>query len=454
MKKLKVIILCFITLLTSCSNSNSGNKPSINPIENLNFIDNYSNELITPNKTLCNRNELIYALDYMAFYKIKDKVSYYIDIDYAATFYNIYSEFNKAINLTQIADNYPNYLNYDLYDQYKIITFSLSIQPLAINKPTNIDTKSILIKEFDYLSNMNKRDESFNDFPLFLNNKGFINVNDSESLWYATLLNYYPKVKEGSTEEKIFNEAKNVLRRIIDDDMSDYTKVKQIYNYLTSEIKYDFNTAYSDIKVLNKEQGYYLEGVFLNHYAVCDGKSKAFVFLCKLEGIEAVRLTDFKDNFLGHAYNYVRVSDKWYLTCTTFGSNRLKINDDLSIVLPSYNMFLTNLTTPYENDFGYDSKMYEDIKSAVSDEPFNYFKNENLIINNESEFIILVESTISKTQYDNFEIEFQDLNKNDDMVYDYVENLKSKYNLYDLYLVKNRPYEDYIYACIFIKKGE
>ena len=40
------------------------------------------------------------------------------------------------------------------------------------------------------------------------------------------------------------------------------------------------------------------------------------------------------------------------------------------------------------------------------------------------------------------------------MVYDYVENLKSKYNLYDLYLVKNRPYEDYIYACIFIKKGE
>ena len=117
-------------------------------------------------------------------------------------------------------------------------------------------------------------------------------------------------------------------------------------------------------------------------------------------------------------------------------------------------MFLTNLTTPYENDFGYDSKMYEDIKSAVSDEPFNYFKNENLIINNESEFIILVESTISKTQYDNFEIEFQDLNKNDDMVYDYVENLKSKYNLYDLYLVKNRPYEDYIYACIFIKKGE
>lgn len=450
MKKVKVIILCLIFLLTGCNKNNQVVDPTIN----LTFIDSYSNELITPNKALCNRNELIYALDYMAFYKIKDKVSYYIDDSYAKSFYNIYSEFNKAVSLTNIADSYPSNLNYDLYDKYKIITISLSIQPLAINKPTTIDTKSILIKEFDYISNVNKRDESFIDFPLYKNNKGFINVNDSESLWYVTSLNYYPLVKANSVEEKIFNEAKNVLRRIVDDSMSDFMKVKQIYNYLTSEVKYDYETAYSDIKLLNKEQCYYLEGVFLNHYAVCDGKSKAFVLLCKMEGIEAVRLTDFKENFLGHAYNYVKIDNKWYLACTTFGSNRLKISDDLSIVLPAYNMFLTNLKTPYGKDFGYDSKMYEDIKNEVSDIPFDYFKNEDLIVNNENELTSIIDNIVSQIQYDNFEIEFQDLNKNDDMVYSYIENLKNKYSLYDLYLVKNRPYENYIYACIFIKKGE
>ena len=451
MKKVKVIILCLIFLLTGCNNKNN---QVVDPTINLTFIDSYSNELTTPNKTLSNRNELIYALDYMAFYKIKDKVSYYIDDSYENSFYNIYSEFNKAVSLTNIADSYPSNLNYDLYDKYKIITISLSIQPLAINKPTSIDTKSILIKEFDYISSVNKREKSFIDFPLYKNNKGFINVNDSESLWYVTSLNYYPLVKSNSVEEQIFNEAKNVLRRIVDDSMSDFMKVKQIYNYLTSEVKYDYETAYSDIKLLNKEQCYYLEGVFLNHYAVCDGKSKAFVLLCKMEGIEAVRLTDFKENFLGHAYNYVKIDNKWYLTCTTFGSNRLKINDDLSIVLPSYNMFLTNLKTPYDNDFGYDSKMYEDIKNKVSDIPFDYFKNEDLIVNNENELTSIIDNIVSQIQYDNFEIEFQDLNKNDDIVYSYIENLKNKYSLYDLYLVKNRPYENYIYACIFIKKGE
>ncbi|MDY2887965.1 MAG: transglutaminase domain-containing protein [Candidatus Caccosoma sp.] len=234
--------------------------------------------------------------------------------------------------------------------------------------------------------------------------------------------------------------------------MSDFMKVKQIYNYLTSEVKYDYETAYSDIKLLNKEQCYYLEGVFLNHYAVCDGKSKAFVLLCKMEGIEAVRLTDFKENFLGHAYNYVKIDNKWYLACTTFGSNRLKISDDLSIVLPAYNMFLTNLKTPYGKDFGYDSKMYEDIKNEVSDIPYDYFKKENLIVNNENELTSIIDNIVSQIQYDNFEIEFQDLNKNDDIVYSYIESLKNKYSLYDLYLVKNRPYENYIYACIFIKR--
>lgn len=449
MKRIKLFIL-FLVLLTGCTNKTSPPKE----LENLIFIDTYKNELKTPNKTLSNRDELIYALDYMAFYKIKDKISYYISDSYASTFYNIYSEFNKAISTSNIADNYPNYLNYDLYDKYKVITVTLSIQPLAINSPSYIDTESIFINEFDYQKNVDKRDKQFENFPLYLNNNGLINVNDSESLWYAVSQNYYPITKENSVEDKIFKEAKNVLRRIIDDNMTQLNKVKQIYNYLTSEVKYDFNTAYSDIKLLNKEQCYYLEGVFLNHYAVCDGKSKAFVLLCKLEGIDSVRVTDFKDNFLGHAYNYVKVDDKWYLTCSTFGSNRLKINENLSVVLPSYNMFLTNLKTPYDEDFGYDSKMYEDIKKQVCETPFNYLKNENLIVDNENQLTSIVDNIVQNVKYDCFEIEFQDLNKNDDVVNTYITNLSGKYSSYDLYLVKNRPYEDYRYACIFIKKGE
>ncbi len=74
------------------------------------------------------------------------------------------------------------------------------------------------------------------------------------------------------------------------------------------------------------------------------GKAKLLFFYANSEGMgtRCISVTDFKDNFLGHAYNYVKVNEKWYLIASTFGSNRLKLNDELSVVLPSYNMFLTN----------------------------------------------------------------------------------------------------------------
>lgn len=98
--------------------------------------------------------------------------------------------------------------------------------------------------------------------------------------------------------------------------------------------------------------------------------------------------------------------------------------------------------------------MYEDIKNQICETPYNYLKNNNLIVENENQFNSIVEEIISKTKYDYFEIEFQDMNKNDDVVNTYIANLREKYSFYDLYLIKNRPYEDYRYACIFIKKGE
>lgn len=84
-----------------------------------------------------------------------------------------------------------------------------------------------------------------------------------------------------------------------------------------------------------KYYGYYLEGIFLDKFykkdmhAVCDGKSKAFVLMCGIEGITAVRISgeassDGK-NFGGHAWNKVLLDlngtgDKeWYFVDTTWG---------------------------------------------------------------------------------------------------------------------------------------
>lgn len=93
-----------------------------------------------------------------------------------------------------------------------------------------------------------------------------------------------------------------------------------------------------------KYYGYYLEGIFLNKFykkdmhAVCDGKSKAFVLMCGIEGITAVRISgeassDGK-NFDGHAWNKVLLDlngtgDKeWYFVDTTWGDVGFGVTDE------------------------------------------------------------------------------------------------------------------------------
>ena len=171
----------------------------------------------------------------------------------------------------------------------------------------------------------------------------------------------------GSAAEKIYREAKDVLRRIVSDDMTDYEKLKAIYNFLTCEVRYDRATADDGGGEAYRAQCYYLEGVFFNRFAVCDGKAKAYCLLAAMEGIEAVRVTDFNDDFQGHSYNYVNLNGKWYLSCATYGSAEMNFGDeenpDVKIV-PQYNMFLTSLDTSLGDGWTYDSGMFPEIKAA------------------------------------------------------------------------------------------
>lgn len=139
--------------------------------------------------------------------------------------------------------------------------------------------------------------------------------------------------------------------------MSEYEKVHAIYDYIIYNVRYDHDCANAQDKyntnnaLLTEEEkrelqnlnlnekmkyyGYYLEGIFLDKFykkdmhAVCDGKSKAFVLMCGIEGITAVRISgeassDGK-NFGGHAWNKVLLDlngtgDKeWYFVDTTWG---------------------------------------------------------------------------------------------------------------------------------------
>lgn len=173
-----------------------------------------------------------------------------------------------------------------------------------------------------------------------------MSVSTSNMLYKAVAWGYKPVFMGSQAEnlKQIYDNAKDALSYIVSDEMSEYEKVHAIYDYIIYNVRYDHDCANAEDAYVSgnlslnekmKYYGYYLEGIFLNKFykkdmhAVCDGKSKAFVLMCGIEGITAVRISgeassDGK-NFGGHAWNKVLLDlngtgDKeWYFVDTTWG---------------------------------------------------------------------------------------------------------------------------------------
>lgn len=187
--------------------------------------------------------------------------------------------------------------------------------------------------------------------------KETMSVSTSNMLYKAVAWGYKPVFMGSQAEnlKQIYDNAKDALSYIVSDEMSEYEKVHAIYDYIIYNVRYDHDCANAEDKYVSgnlslnekmKYYGYYLEGIFLNKFykkdmhAVCDGKSKAFVLMCGIEGIAAVRISgkassDGK-NFGGHAWNKVLLDlngtgDKeWYFVDTTWGDVGDNSNEFLS----------------------------------------------------------------------------------------------------------------------------
>lgn len=176
--------------------------------------------------------------------------------------------------------------------------------------------------------------------------KETMSVSTSNMLYKAVAWGYKPVFMGSQADnlQQIYDNAKDALSYIVSDEMSEYEKVHAIYDYIIYNVRYDHDCANAEDKYVSgnlslnekmKYYGYYLEGIFLDKFynkdmhAVCDGKSKAFVLMCGIEGITAVRISGEASsdgqNFGGHAWNKVLLDlngtgDKeWYFVDTTWG---------------------------------------------------------------------------------------------------------------------------------------
>ena len=227
------------------------------------------------------------------------------------------------------------------------------------------------------------RSDDFDDFAINSREESF-DVYNSEELWWAVEHGYKPSFPiEGTKAELFYERAKMILREIITDGMSDYEKALAIYDYLLEAVNYDY-AAYYNVNQNGDEKDntcYYLEGVFEEGRAVCDGKSKAYVLLCGIEGIECVRAfgSALASGGVGHAWNYVKIGDVWYLVDTTEGDVRYDGSSSISgffgskFETTSYEGFL--LPTYYHSEKYEYTDMWEKIikRENSAEYPVDYY---------------------------------------------------------------------------------
>lgn len=163
-------------------------------------------------------------------------------------------------------------------------------------------------------------------------------VYNSEQLVYAIENGYSPRfgtlsadadaaaVRALESAMSVYETARAALCKITTAESGDYEKLLAIHDYIAEITVYDHEllnlstSSNSGNTVLSGYRGFGLEGVFIDRRAVCDGISKAFMLMARIEGIETIRVSGKLingDTALGHAWNKVRLGNTWYVVDVT-----------------------------------------------------------------------------------------------------------------------------------------
>lgn len=234
------------------------------------------------------------------------------------------TEFDYDIEELNISANTKTFFDYKMQASKRgsSLTLTYTYQPEpSIKADSPIYTQ---LPSANYIRTDSKRTDDYDGFKINGSAVSY-KVSTSDQLYYALECRVKPLPVEGSTAERIYGKIKDVLREIIDDGMTDLEKARAIYGYLIMNVTYDgdlYSSIMESSEELKKHNGFYLEGVFDDGIAVCDGISKAFAAMANIEGIPCVQVSGVSASGaggVGHAWNKIYLDGKWYIADATSG---------------------------------------------------------------------------------------------------------------------------------------
>lgn len=236
---------------------------------------------------------------------------------------------------------------------------------------------------FNQSGDKTPREADYNQFASEKSEKT-LSVFYSEELYYAVVHGFKPLPAAGSPAEEIYQKAKQVLRTIIYREMDDIQKLLAINDWLAQNVAYDHDLL-EKVFVLEQDPenpenfqtirytSFYLDGVFKDGIAVCDGYAKAFHFLCALEDIVAERIVgDVNQNgvIIGHAWNKVLLDGEWLIVDSTWNDTRILFEGSKEFMLHQY--FLVPEEVISDTHIEEDPIIYQ--VSTTSDDFYAYYR--------------------------------------------------------------------------------
>lgn len=175
------------------------------------------------------------------------------------------------VGINSYLDINTDYILFELIP-YEIATISYGSTANYIDKYNSL---------LDFDSNaVITRDDSFDDFN-YLKNENKVIVWNSQQLWYALEKDYVPIPVENSPAELVLTAAKDILRKIIKNDMSDEEKIFRIFEWMSNNVQYDHQAYnYNNSSIMDFDENYsrlklmHVEGGIFDSLCVCAGYAK------------------------------------------------------------------------------------------------------------------------------------------------------------------------------------
>ena len=189
--------------------------------------------------------------------------------------------------------------------------------------------------------------------------------------------------------------VEKLARHLTGQYSSEKEKARAIYVWMADNVKY--STATVSKRSLSVEQRLKRqepERVLRSKRAVCEGYSNLYMALCEAAGLKALTVTgytklpDGKIAPVGHAWNLVRINNKWNIIDATWGAGGIDGQNGKYIKSLSDEFFMADPESFIQHHLPHDP-LFQLLPEAVT---YDYFKkNEDIIISGENNNIDLHE---------------------------------------------------------------